>query len=167
MGIVENLMNTELKVVELDGSEKTWIGGIYYRDNGSYLYTRCISKEAAESKEVKTVTLKETNGSYAVRYWTNLPEYWDNHAVVQEAPETLWEYDHYHDVFEHEGILDSWLEDDADSYWDDGYTEYSEYEFEEKCDQYVEESKEDCHEISFEDWLGKPVLTRDEWLKLN
>lgn len=171
MGIIDNILEREIQIVDLDGTEKTWIGGVYcppmWRgDEGSYLFVRCVRKEDVINKEVKTVKLKETNRCWTIRHWTNLPEVWDNKAmVVDEAPETLWEYEHYHDVFEHEYILLDWLDEDAHNYWDDGFTEWEDGEFEEKCDEYVERSREECKEIPFEEWIKKPVITREEWLK--
>ena len=170
MGYWDNILKKELQVVELDGSEKTWIGGVYCPpvckgDTDSYLFIRCITKDAAKGKETKSVTLKETNGCYTPRYWTNIPEFWDNHAVATDAPETLWEYDYYHDVFEHETILEDWLQEEACGFWDDGFTEWGPGEFEEKCDEYVASHTErNCHEIPFKEWINLPKLSREEWL---
>lgn len=166
----DELFARELRVVELDGTEKTWISGVYnpptWRgDEGSYLFTRSITAAEAGDKEVKTVTLKETNGSYPCRYWTNLPIFWDTHAVVvEEAPDTLWQYEYCWEVFEYEGILDDWLGEDAFGYWNDG-SERSHEEFEDLCDEYVENRKEECSEIPFDEWMKEPVLTREEWLE--
>lgn len=170
MGIIETTLATKLEIVDINGSEKTWIGGVYFPpmwrgDDGSYGFVRCIRKEDAAGKETREITLKDSNGSYPVRYWTNLPVFWDTHAVVTEAPETLWEYEHYHDVFAHECILDDWLGEDAHGYWDDGFTEWGNGEFEAKCEEYVESRKEECREIQFDEWYKRPVLTREEWLK--
>jgi len=159
MGYWDNILSREVEVVKLDGNEKTWIGGIYcppaFRgDDGNYLFVRCISADAANGKEIKLVTLQQTNGSYRSRYWTNLPEFWDNHAIVKEAPETLWKYKHCDEVFESENILDDWLEEDGEGYFDDGFTKWEGNEFEEACQLYVENRKEECKEISFKEWVN-------------
>jgi len=164
---MEELFAKELNVVELNGSEKTWIGGVYcppmFRgDEGHYLFTRCILSTEAEGKEIQTVTLKETNSSYSCRYWTNIPDFWDNHAVVvKEAPETLWEYEHCWEAFEHESILDEWLNDNAYNYWDDG-CDRSERELEILYEEYAEREKQECSEIPFDEWIKKPILTKNE-----
>lgn len=169
MDICETMKAKELQIINLDGTEKTWIGGIYMPpmwrgDEGEYFFIRCIRKEDVIGKEVSTVTLHDTNGRYPCRYWTNLPIFWDTHAVVVEAPETLWEYEHFNDVFAHEGIVDDWLAEDAHGFWDDGFTEWGNGEFEEKCEEYVESRKEECREIPFDEWYKQPVITREEWL---
>ena len=169
MGIVDTTLEKEVKIVDLKGNEKTWISGVYMPpmwrgDEGSYLFVRCVREEDVNEREIKTITLKESNGSYPCRYWTNLPIFWDTHAIITEAPETIWEYEHNNEVFAHEGILDDWLHEDAYGYWDDGFTEYEKNEFEEKCEQYVESRKKGCKEIPFEEWYAKPVMTREEWL---
>lgn len=159
MGVIDLALEREIQIVDLDGTEKTWIGGIYVPprwrgDEGCYLFVRCIRKEDATNKQARTIKVRETNGSYRCRYWTNLPEAWDNKAMlVDKPPETIWKYEHYEDVFENEFVLLDWLADDAHGYWDDGFTEWEEGEFEDKCEEYVEERRKECEEIPFETWL--------------
>ena len=139
-------MDNILEVVELKGYEPTWIGGVkesVYRGRGLGFdtvvhYTRCISKQDAENLETKKVTLKETNGCYPIRYWTNLPEYWDNHAVICEPQTTLIAYECSNELFQDYTVIREWLADEAAGRYDDGYTEYAPGEFEEKCQHDVE-----------------------------
>lgn len=151
-----NILDKELKIVDLDGTEKTWIGGVkdfIFRGEIEVYYTRCVRAEDVSGREVKTVTLADTNGSYRPRYWTNLPPFWDNHAVVSEAPETVFKYEYCKDAFEDEDILEAWLDEDAGNTWDDGFTEWGPGEFDSRCRESVNSWMRDTEEISFEEWL--------------
>lgn len=158
MDIIDEVLEREVQIVDLDGTEKTWIGGIHVPpmwrgDEGHYLFVRCIRKQDASNKPEKTIKLKETNKCWTIRHWTNLPEAWDNKAMIVDDPATVWKYEYCKEVFENEGVLLDWLADDADGYWDDGYTEWGDGEFEAKCEEYVEERRKECEEIPFETWL--------------
>ena len=138
----------EFKVVELNGSEKTWVRCVCDE------FVRCISAETAKEMEMTTKTLRETNGSYRYRHWTNLPEFWDNHAIVSDAPETVFKCEYCTDAFEDEDSLEAWLEEDAIGFWDDGFTEWGPGEFDSRCNESVEEWMEDAEEIPFEEWFN-------------
>lgn len=155
MSILDQLFATELKVVEVTESDKTWIGGIIqyiFKGDPDVEFVRRIRKSDISSREVKTVTLRETNGSYHPRYWTQLPPFWDNHAVVSDDPETVFKYERCSDVIDDRDILNTWMEFEAEEFWDDGFTEYEPGEFNARCSQSIEKWNERTFEMPFEDW---------------